>query len=429
MTVEEYRQPGEFLWSAADEHALMAVLLSPTGRVHVDGVLERVNPEDFVDAHFGLMWKSARAIRLRGDRISRRTLLAEKDTPPIRSRLDQLGASGVSEHEITKSADTVRELGLRRKLAAVAERITDYAIHAGDYSQALDRAISDLTGLTGGEVSDDLLPFDTLGRRWFEDMANPAQEQTVIPTPWPELDDRMSGGLHPGRVYLVAGRPGSGKSLIGLNLAQYAAELGHPALVVSAEMRSMEITTRLMAAGGHAEYGELTRRHISDYTNGATRKYFADHGGMPLHIADRPDVTVESIASTARTFKRQHGLDVLVVDYLQLIAATDRSVIREQQVAHISRSLKLLSAELNCALVLLAQLNRNNTKENRKPLVSDLRESGSLEQDADMVALLHHTEKEGQPTGEVELIVGKNRQGPTGSVMLRWRAHQARITS
>lgn len=418
----------DVLWSEADEHQLAALLLSPSGRHMLDGALEKVSPEDFYDPHFGVLWQSAQAITTAGGRISKRTLLAEKDTPAVRARLDAITGATVSGHRVSAAITTVREYSQRRRLVQAAERIVDQAMSAEDYSQAHERSMQMLAALDGGHTSAEIVSFAALGERWSAEMARQESATPVIPTPWPGIDEVLVGGLHAGRVYLVAGRPGSGKSLAGLNLAQCAAERGNPTLVFSAEMGGHEVTSRLLASGGQVEYAEMTRRAMSPETDLRAREYLNTNRDMPLHLVDRANITTEYIASTARTFKRQHGLGLLVVDYLQLLSITDRSVIREQQVAHISRSMKLLSRELDCAVVVLAQLNRGNTRENRRPSLADLRESGSLEQDADVVVLLHHEPLEdGSPSGEVHLILGKNRTGRTGDVTLGWRAYQARI--
>jgi replicative DNA helicase len=139
-------------------------------------------------------------------------------------------------------------------------------------------------------------------------------------------------------------------------------------------------------------------------------------------------MTIERVGALARDVKRRHGLAVLVIDYVQLLESSDRRLPRQEQIAHTSRSVKRLAKELDCAVVVAAQLNRESTKTNRRPTKADLRESGSLEQDSDYVILIHHEQGEdGSPTGMVTLIVDKNRNGPRGDVVLRWRGHQARI--
>jgi replicative DNA helicase len=250
----------------------------------------------------------------------------------------------------------------------------------------------------------------------------------VVPTPWPELDELFSGGFHPGRSFVIGGRLGEGKSIVGIQCAQVAAEQGFRTLVISEEMSGLEVTGRMMAAGARVEYREITRCAMGAETQARVAEYSDTNRNMPLWVMDKPGLTIEYIAAVARTMKRRQGLDMLVVDYLQLLDASDKRVSREQQVAHIAKAVKDLARELQCVIIILAQLNRENEKAKRKPTPADLRESDAIGQHADAVIMLYHElTDEGDPTGMVTLIVGKNRFGRKDSVTLRWRGHQARI--
>jgi replicative DNA helicase len=247
----------------------------------------------------------------------------------------------------------------------------------------------------------------------------------VIPTPWWEVNSWLNGGLAKGRLVTIGGRPSVGKSLGGLNIAAFAAENGHPAIFFSLEMSRQEVTNRILACGTDVEMSDLIRRklereeldRISDYAN-----RFND---MPLWVDDREKVTVEQIAARCRTVP---NLEVAVVDYLQLVTASDSRVSREQQVAHISRSLKIMARGLDIAVVVAAQLNRGPVKDGkpRDPTIADLRESGAVEQDSDQVLLLHRPDDD---EAAVRLICGKNRVGRTGSVDLHFEGRFARLSS
>ncbi|MET9286474.1 replicative DNA helicase [Nocardia beijingensis] len=269
-----------------------------------------------------------------------------------------------------------------------------------------------------GELVDDFW-------KWVD---TPPEQVRNIPTPWPEVDDILSGGLHPGRSYLFAGRPGGGKSLALTNIAAYAAESGCPGVLFSAEMGEMEVTSRILAAGGRAEYGHITRRSLDDYNRGKVAAYAKRAHEMPLWIFDKAPITIAQIRSHARRLKRSKtGLDFVAVDYVQLLSPTDSKLTRERQIAEISWGLKTMAKELDIAVISACQLNRGAAKEKRPPTIAELRESGALEQDSDVVILLHHNLIDGQPTGEVEFIVGKNRAGKLATITLAFRGHQARI--
>lgn len=428
----------ELLHSPADEFHLACLLLSPAGRIHLGHTLDTINPEDFYDPAIAQLWAAAQIIHTRGDRVTKRALLTEAPTarnpgfPPVKTpitkaRLDQISGEPVYIDKLPTSIRTVQETAKLRRLAQTLELINTHLIDAQDYSQALSTAWELMGRLEDSELPTDAVPFAALVDD-FHKTNTDEQPTRIVPTPWDELNDIFAGGLHSGRSFVVAGRPGAGKSLAGLNIAANAAETGHPTLVISEEMSNHELTGRLLAAGAHAEYGEIVRNTMSDWTTTLVTEYCEKHRDMPLWAVDRPNLTIEHVAGIARTMRRTNGLDLLVIDYLQLLDASDKTKVREQQVAHISRTIKLLSRELGCAIITAAQLNRDNVKTSRRPTLADLRESGSLEQDADAVILLHHeTTEHGDPTGDVLLIVGKNRFGPRRDITLRWRAHQARI--
>lgn len=416
-----------YLHSEPDETHLSYLLLSTTGASLLPGALEDVAPEDFYDTHLGEMWRTARDLVSAGRVVSKRALLEEHDSPARRDRLERISGQAVHAHKIPGNIRTVLDTAKLRRLAQVTDRIRENLATSQDFSTAYEFAAGQIAALDGADLPPDVVTFDQAVLRWEEHQAAPDMAPPIA-TPWPEVNDMLAGGLHPGRSYLVAGRPGGGKSIACLNIAQEAAEHGKQALVFSVEMGTVELTGRLLAAGARAEYGEIVRRRLSSETNRRVAEYRDSWRGLPLRIVDRAHVSVEFVQAIARTQKRTVGLDVLVVDYLQLLTPSDSRTVREQQVAHISRSLKQLSRELGCVVVTAAQLNRGNAKDGRKPGLSDLRESGSLEQDADVVLMLHQSlGDDGEPTGTVDVIVAKNRTGRTGDVELAFRGHQARL--
>lgn len=245
----------------------------------------------------------------------------------------------------------------------------------------------------------------------------------VIPTPWPQCNDWLNGGLAKGRLVTIGGRPSVGKSLGGLNIAAHAAENGHPAIFFSLEMSKNEVTTRLLSCGAPADMGQLIRREMKPDHYERINSYVERYSNMPLWVDDRERVTVEQIAAKCRSLPR---LEVAVIDYLQLVRPSDTRVSREQQVAHISRSLKIMARELDIAVVMAAQLNRGPVKDGRprEPTIADLRESGAVEQDSDQVLLLHRDEAD---RDIVKLICGKNRVGKTGEADLIFEGKYARL--
>lgn len=265
--------------------------------------------------------------------------------------------------------------------------------------------------------------FNDLVTEWRNWVASSAGDS--IPTPWFKLNEILGGGLYKSRLYIFGGRPGMGKSISALNIASFAAENDKTALVFSLEMPRTEVASRLLAAGAQVNFQQVIRRQMSDVTEDRVKHYAAENAGMRLFCVDSAHLTVEQIVRHCRAYK---DLDLIVIDYAQLVAPTDKRVNRDQQIAHISRTLKVLAKDLNIAVVLAAQLNRqvidSKTGKSRQPTLSDLRESGSLEADADVVMLLHRPEEE---DGTVDIVVAKNRSGLTGTIPLIFNGQQARL--
>lgn len=264
--------------------------------------------------------------------------------------------------------------------------------------------------------SEDGIVFSDLVTQWqmFQDNPN-----DIIPTPWPELDDYLSGGFRKGKLYVIAGRPGSGKSMGGLNIGLAIAERNHsiPVTIFSLEMGKLEVAGRLLASGAWASYGEIFRKRMSRETNERVMEYIDTNRDMNLRVVDRASITVEQIIADIRNTKPA----LVFIDYCQLITASFRGDRREA-IDHITRSLKICAADTNTAIVLASQVNRNGA--DRMPTIADLRESGSIENDADVVLLLH---RDDEGSGTVKLNVGKNRDGKMGTLEMVWRGDMARI--
>lgn len=252
-----------------------------------------------------------------------------------------------------------------------------------------------------------------------------------LPTPWRKLDE-LIGGLKPGRLYVVGARPAEGKSMLGQNLAEHAAKHGAHVLLSTVEMGADEVTMRILAHTSGVPLGQLQGIHQTeqDWQRINTAITRMATTAPLIHIDDDPGQTVLTIKATARDLQRTHGLGLIIVDYLQLLTplngrASSRS--REQEVAEMSRLFKLAAKDLNVPIVALSQLNRASlTRSDKKPTMSDLRESGAIEQDADVVILLHHPDPDGDPS-HLDLLVEKNRSGAKGPVNLVQRGWLAAI--
>lgn len=413
-----------------EERYLVSLLIPYTRRTLRDQALATVDAEDFGSGAYGGIWAAARRLRSRELPIDRRNLLAEVKVEAGGDRAERL----LDSLEMPDPADfpqAVREVtttGKRRRLVESLDRARQRAMSAEDYGDAVTVIEEEIAAAQDrdGEAQGVAMFGDAVDR--LEQRLKSGAQEEVVTTPWPEINEMLSGGFHRGRLHVIGARPGEGKSIMAHQLAANAAAHGHPAMVFSLEMSESEVAGRLVSGGGKIELGEITRTELSDDSWQSFHEFQSRSKTWPLWIDDRPNLTVERIISTCREHKRRHGLDLLCVDYLQLLSMSDRSN-REQQVNEIARRFKNLSRELDCAVVLPSQLNRDTAKRG-KPSMSDLRESGGIESHADMVVLLARQYLEdGTPNGEIKADVAKNRFGRTGVVDLSWRAHYAMIGS
>lgn len=253
-------------------------------------------------------------------------------------------------------------------------------------------------------------------------------QQNNLGTGWPDLDHYL-GGLAPGRLVVFGARPGVGKSIVAANLAvHFASHHQHAVLVSSLEMPHIEVTHRMLAAYAGVNLTRLQKCDVDESSWSRISRVYGELGALPITVDDSPSQTVGTIRRAAHDVQREReDLAIIVVDYLQLVSPTDNRVNRVEQLSEISRGLKLLARETGTCVVAAAQLNRGPAqRHDKRPVMSDLRESGSIENDADQVVLIHQPDEE---IPEVELIVDKNRHGPKGVARLQVQGHYARLVS
>lgn len=315
--------------------------------------------------------------------------------------------------------------------AATRRSLRDFGIKAQQLSAESDRPASDL-------IEDARSALDRIGGRkattirMIADLMPDLTDQldrgmsTGHTSPWPDLD-HMIRGWHPGRLYVVGARPGIGKSILGVDAALRVARDGKHVFMASAEMPEDELGMRMIANIGKISLSTLQgTKSETDWgrISWATNALM----GLPIAIDDSSQQSVASIRSQCRDLKRKGELGLIVVDYLQLLTPADRKAPRQEQVADMSRSLKVLAREMEAPVIALAQLSRAQFQRSDKtPQLSDLRESGSIEADADVVLLLHRDE----PPDDYEMTVhiAKNRHGPKGQFPLMVHGHHSRLVS
>jgi len=335
----------------------------------------------------------------------------------------------------TFHAGLVLDCAKQRGVIELGQRTASlgYAVDA-DVDLMVDRARQDIDRVAEAVGS------GSQGIARIEDLSDEAEKRyrSEVPpslsTGWPDLDQVLAGGLRPKTLTVVGGRPGSGKSMLAGCLATNVALRGVGTMIVSLEMTREELTDRVIANLGPVELTHLVAQTLTDHDFRCVDTARAKLRGTPLDIVDDKTMTLSRIRAKAWARKRSPiGLSLLVVDYLGLVTPADSKQDRQLQVATISRGLKIMADELDVPVVAAHQLNRSSAhRADPRPILTDLRESGGIEQDADVVMLLHRPDpgkdEEVDPT-ELLVDVAKNRQGPTGVVPLHWFPREARIGS
>ena len=334
-------------------------------------------------------------------------------------------------------AESVKEHAIMRRLIEAGTKIAQlgYA-NETEVDTLVDQAQAEIYAVTDGNAKEDYVSFsEALEATMREIDANSNRPDGVygVPTDFIELDE-LTGGLHGGQMIVIAARPGVGKSTLALDIARSAAIHHHMATVFfSLEMSRTELAMRVLSAEGKISMGRLKKGDLDTegWTNLATLQGRID--SAPLFIDDSPNMTLMEIRAKCRRLKQRNDLKLVVLDYLQLMSSGKKVESRQQEVSEFSRSLKLLAKELDVPVIALSQLNRGSEQRtDKRPMVSDLRESGSIEQDADIVILLHREDMynpESDRVGEADMIIAKHRGGPTRTIPLAFSGKYSRFNN
>ena len=333
-------------------------------------------------------------------------------------------------------ARIVREQAILRRLVEAGTRITqlEYA-GDGEVDDVVDRAQAEIYQVTERRTSEDYQPLAAIMQGTLDEIeAIDSHDGTMVgvPTGFADLDS-VTNGLHPGQMIIVAGRPAMGKSTFALDVARSASiKHGLASVIFSLEMSRNEITMRLLSAEAKVLLHKMRSGGLSDDDWTKLARRMGEVSGAPLFIDDSPNMSMMEIRAKCRRLKQRHDLRLVIVDYLQLMTSGKRVESRQVEVSEFSRSMKLLAKELDLPVIAVCQLNRGaEQRTDKRPMLSDLRESGSLEQDADMVILLHREdmyEKESPRAGEADLILAKHRNGPTHSgITVAFQGHYSRF--
>jgi len=332
-------------------------------------------------------------------------------------------------------AEIVREKAILRRLVDAGTRIAQMGYAGeGQVDEVVDRAQAEVYQVTDKRTSEDYAPLSEIMESALDEIEainNRDGQMIGVPTGFADLDE-LTNGLHPGQMIVLAARPAMGKSTLGLDFCRAAAIHNNMSSVIfSLEMTRNEITMRLLSAEAKIPLNHLRNGNMTDDDWTRLARKMGEVSSSPLFIDDSPNMTMMEIRAKARRLKQRHDLRLIVIDYLQLMSSGKKVESRQLEVSEFSRQIKLLAKELEVPVVALSQLNRGaEQRSDKRPMVSDLRESGSIEQDADMVILLHREdvyEKESTRPGEADLIVAKHRNGPTRDLTVAFQGHYSRF--
>jgi replicative DNA helicase len=438
---EDYgRQPPQDL--AAEQSVLGGMLLSKDA---IADVLERLRPSDFYRPAHQNVYDAILDLYGRGEPADAVTVAAELDR---RGLLRRIGGAPYL-HTLISTVPTaanagyyagiVAEKALLRRLVEAGTRVVQYG-YAGaegaDVAEVVDRAQAEMYEVTERRMSEDFVPLEDLLQPTMDEIdaiASNGGMSRGVATGFTELDE-LTNGLHPGQMIIVAARPGVGKSTLGLDFMR-SCSIKHrfASVIFSLEMSKSEIVMRLLSAEAKIKLGDMRSGRMSDDDWTRLARRMSEISEAPLYIDDSPNLTMMEIRAKARRLKQKADLRLVVVDYLQLMSSGKKVESRQLEVSEFSRQLKLLAKELEVPVIAISQLNRGpEQRTDKKPMLSDLRESGSLEQDADMVILLNRPDafdRDDPRGGEADLIVAKHRNGPTKTVTVAHQLHLSRFTN
>ncbi len=420
----------------AEQGVLGGMLLSKDA---IADVVEIIRDRDFYRPAHELIYDAIVDLYGRGEPVDPVTVSAE-----LTKRGDIARAGGAPYlHTLISSVPTaanagyyakiVRERAILRRLVEAGTKIVQLGYSTeGEVDDAVDQAQAEVYSVTERRANEDYVQLSTLLTAALDEIDKISQGVMGegVKSGFKELDS-LTNGFHPGNMIVLAARPAVGKSTLGLDIARYASiHKGDTSVIFSLEMSRSEITMRMLSAEARVALNNIRAGTLNDEEWARLARRMGEISDAPLFIDDSPNLSLMEIRAKARRLKQRHDLKLIVIDYLQLMTSGKRVENRQQEVSEFSRQLKLLAKELNVPIIAISQLNRSpEQRSDKKPLLSDLRESGSIEQDADVVILLHRDDlyDNQNRSGEADLIVAKHRNGPTRTITVSAQLHFARF--
>ncbi len=405
---------------------------------------EIVAAEDFYQHQYGIMFESMVELFNEGkpvDLVTLQNRLKEKDVPPEVSSLEfvrDIITTVPTSANVRSYAGIVREKAILRRLIHINEDISNNC-YLG--RESMDEILGDtekrIFDLLQSRTSRDLIPIRQVTLDVLEKIEEASRSKDIVtgvPTGFVDLDYKTSG-LQPSDLILLAARPSMGKTAFVLNILDYVAvRRDVPCMIFSLEMSKEQLVQRMIAMESNVNTQKLRTGNLTDAEWDAVVEAVGLIGSSNMVIDDTPGISVTELRSKCRKMKLERGLDMVVIDYLQLMSGSGRtSDNRQQEISEISRSLKALAREIKAPVVALSQLSRAcESRQDHRPMLSDLRESGAIEQDADVVMFLYRDDyynKDSEAKDTAEIIIAKQRNGPIGTVNLLWKPDITRFVN
>ena len=403
---------------------------------------EIVVADDFYQRQYGIMFDTMVELFNEGKPVDLVTLqdrLKEKDVPPEVCSLDfvrDILATVPTSANVRSYATIVHEKAVLRRLIRINEEIANNCYSGKD---SLEVILADtekqIFNLLESRASGDFVPIRQVALNVLDKIEQATRSKSTVtglPTGFIDLDYRMSG-LQPSDLILIAARPSMGKTAFVLNITDYiAVRRQKTCLIFSLEMSKEQLVNRMLSMESNVDSQKLRTGTLTDADWDAVVEGIGTIGSSKLVIDDTPGISIMELRSKCRKVKLEHGLDLVMIDYLQLMSGSGKNGDnRQQEISEISRSLKAIARELSVPVIALSQLSRAcETRTDHRPMLSDLRESGAIEQDADVVMFLYRDDyynKDTDNPNTAEVIIAKQRNGPIGTVYLGWKPELTRF--
>ena len=417
----------------AERSVLGSMLIDPEA---VETAAEIIREEDFYARQNGILFQTMLEMQQKGvaiDPVTLQTRLREKNLPPelyADEMIRELIVTVPTSANIKSYATIVAEKSLLRSMIRANEEIAGNCYAENEEMDALlDKAEKRIFEISQRRTASNFVPIRQIVLNAMDKIEQASRIQgsvTGLSTGFTDLDNRTAG-LQPADFILVAARPSMGKTALVLNIAEYMTMRENRCVAIfSLEMSKEQLVNRLFAMQSHVEAQKIRTGDLSEAEWTEVIESAVNIGESRLIIDDTPAITVAELRSKCRKYKLEYGLEIIIIDYLQLMSGSGRSGdSRQQEISDISRALKALARELNVPVVALSQLSRAvESRPNHRPMLSDLRESGAIEQDADLVMFIYRDDyynEDSDKKGIAEIIIAKQRNGPIGTVELSWQ--------